>query len=226
MVVYGKQVTLYLLENHPEMIRTLYLSKEIDTGLFRRFQKAVPEILRVDAKKAQGMARGGNHQGFLAEITSPEEASADILKSMKLVVVTVGVTDVGNLGAIARTAFALGAEAMIAAGAKTFPWGGAVRTSSGALLDLPLIVEPNALDALNHLKMAGFACFGATLEGEDRRDFSGVAKRALILGSEHEGLSGKVRKKLDGEITIPMAQGFDSLNVGAAAAILMDRMRG
>ncbi|MEA3522589.1 MAG: TrmH family RNA methyltransferase, partial [Campylobacterota bacterium] len=50
-------------------------------------------------------------------------------------------------------------------------------------------------------------------------------KRALILGSEGEGLSTRVEKKLDYKIKIEMQHGFDSLNVSAAGAILIDRMR-
>jgi 23S rRNA (guanosine2251-2'-O)-methyltransferase len=52
-----------------------------------------------------------------------------------------------------------------------------------------------------------------------------TSKRALILGSEGEGLSGRIEKGIDQGVSIPMAHDFDSLNVGVAGAILMERMR-
>jgi len=83
---------------------------------------------------------------------------------------------------------------------------------------------PNILDVLNELKQVDFKVYGASAnaEGLDRCQFS--EKRVLVLGSEGEGLSKRARSKVDEMVSIEMKHEFDSLNVSAAAAILIHRM--
>ena len=142
------------------------------------------------------------------------------------VLVLVGLTDVGNIGAIVRTAYALGVDAIIACGVKSLAFEAVMRTSTGALFDMPFAVENNVHDVLNDLKMAGFRSYGADMGGVDVRTVSLAAKRLLLLGGEQNGLSDRVISKLDEVVSIEMAHGFNSLNVSAAGAILIDRMRG
>jgi len=61
MIVYGKQICLYILKNYAEIIEEIYLQKEIDKKLFYAFSALKKKIVRVDPKKAQAMAKGGNH---------------------------------------------------------------------------------------------------------------------------------------------------------------------
>lgn len=63
------------------------------------------------------------------------------------------------------------------------------------------------------------------MDGEDVRNIKPSGKRAIILGSEGEGLPLKAVSRLDEKVSIKMENGFDSLNVSVAGAILMDRMR-
>lgn len=64
MIIYGKQIVLYVLENHPKLVEEVFLSKEIDNKLFSKFLKLGKKIHRLDNQKAQALAKGGNHQGF------------------------------------------------------------------------------------------------------------------------------------------------------------------
>ena len=102
---------------------------------------------------------------------------------------------------------------------------GIARTSTGALFDMPFAIETNIHDVLNDFKMKGFTLYGAEMGGEDIRNVAVSQKRVLVLGSEGQGLSSRVVSKLDQVVSIKMAHQFDSLNVGVAGAILMDRMR-
>jgi 23S rRNA (guanosine2251-2'-O)-methyltransferase len=133
-------------------------------------------------------------------------------------------TDAGNIGAIVRRAYALGADAVIAPGVRQLNLSAIVRTSSGALLDMPFAVIPNILDVLNELQQVGFSFYGAAMEGEAVQTMQFAAKRVLVLGSEGKGLSKKARGKIDQMVSIEMKHAFDSLNVSAAAAILIHRM--
>ncbi len=224
MTVYGKQVVLYLLEKHHTLIKKVLVAKEIDKKLFSRItQKGIP-VARVDTKKAQALSRGGNHQGILAELDEFVPQAFENLKHFNRIVVLSGITDMGNIGAIMRSAHALGMDAVIVSGLAQVNWQGAVKTSSGALFDIPVAVVKNVFDLHNELKTSGFLTLGATLEGGDMPKGCSQQKVALFLGSESEGLPGRLVKKLDHEVTIKMHHDFDSLNVSNAAAILIDRI--
>jgi 23S rRNA (guanosine2251-2'-O)-methyltransferase len=224
MIAYGKQVFTYLLERHSSLIKKVYLAKEIDKKLFSAIAKKNIPVLRVDEKKAQGLSRGNNHQGILAELDEFVPQPFENLKQFDRIVVLTGITDMGNIGAIMRSAYALGMDAVVISGLGQVNWQGAVKTSSGALFDIPVSVVKNVFDLHNELKTSGYLTLGATLEGGDMPKGCSQKKVALFLGSESEGLPGRLIKKLDHEVTITMHHDFDSLNVSNAAAILIDRI--
>lgn len=224
MIIYGKQLILHLLERYPERIETLFLAKECEPKLFARMAKITRNICRVDERKAQALARGGNHQGFIAKIKAIELASFNELKKGTFLVILDEVTDVGNIGAIVRSAYAFGADGVILSGVKSCNLEAITRTSSAAAFELPIALYSSTKDMMNELKQMGFKLYGADMDGRDVREVSFSAKRALMLGSEGKGLSLKIKEKLDTVVSIKMARAFDSLNVSAAAAILCDRI--
>ncbi len=225
MVVYGKQIFLYVLEKYPQMIQKVYLSKDIDKKLFSQISKLNKEIIKLNNKKAQALAKGGNHQGFFLDIEYFKYTSLEDMKRSKFLLVLSGVTDVGNIGAIIRSAYALGVDGVILSGIKTINTSAIMRTSSGALLDMPLAIFPDTLTLLNELKQIKFFIYSADMSGDDVREVSFDQKKVLLLGSEGDGLSKKILAKSDRKISIKMARDFDSLNVSVAFAILCDRMR-
>ena len=183
------------------------------------------EIKRIPNEAAQKMCKNASHQGFLAEVENIALQPYDFFLDKKFILVLSGLTDIGNIGAIVRSAYALGVNAIIACGVKSLPLEHIVRTSTGALYDMPFAIENNIYDVLNDLKMAGFTSYGADMSGQDIRETRIDKKKVLVLGSEGEGLSSRVVSKLDCAVSIKMKHEFDSLNVSVAAAILMDRMR-
>jgi 23S rRNA (guanosine2251-2'-O)-methyltransferase len=90
---------------------------------------------------------------------------------------------------------------------------------------MPFAIERNVHNVLNDLKMSGFTIYGADMGGKDIRNVKLNRKRALFLGSESTGLTSRVVSKLDEVVSIEMLHDFDSLNVGVAGGILIDRMR-
>ncbi|MDQ1325019.1 MAG: rRNA (guanosine2251-2-O)-methyltransferase [Campylobacterota bacterium] len=223
MIIYGKQVCLYALEHHPKSVQTVYLAKKglLSQKLFDAFK---PKIKFLEEKWAQSMSKGGNHQGILLEIDDFEQSLLSSIKQTDFIVILDGLTDTGNIGAIVRSAYALGADAMIATGVKQLNFAGITRTSSGALLDMPLMIAPNILDVFNELQQVGFTFYGASMEGDAIESTAFAPKRVLVLGSEGEGLSKKAKSKINQMVSIRMKHAFDSLNVSAAAAILIHRM--
>ncbi|MDQ7047220.1 MAG: TrmH family RNA methyltransferase [Sulfurovum sp.] len=188
------------------------------------FHKYHDKIKFLEEKWAQSMSKGGNHQGLLVEMEEFEETIFSKVKQSDFIVVLDGLTDVGNIGAVVRSAYALGADAIIVSGVRQLNMAGIIRSSSGALLDMPLMITANILDDFNELGQLGFRVYGASMEGENVQNVTFASKRILVLGSEGKGLSGKVSRKIDQMISIEMQHAFDSLNVSAAAAILIHRM--
>ena len=123
-----------------------------------------------------------------------------------------------------RSSYALGAEAIIASGVKQLNFAAIARSSSGAMLDMPFMIAPNILDTFNELGQLGFTVYGASMDGENVQNVTFEEKRVLVMGSEGKGLSNKVLSKIDHKVSIEMKHAFDSLNVSAAAAILIHRM--
>lgn len=226
MIIYGKQVVLYVLERHPNLIEEVMFSKEIEPKLFKKFTNLNKKIIKLDNKKAQSLAKGGNHQGFFLKLSQYETVSLKDLKDSSFIVVLDGLTDVGNIGAICRTTYSLGVDAIIASNVKQLNYEGIARTSSGALFDIPFCHVPNILDVANELKQQNFKLFGAAMNGIDLKKFDNTSeKTALLLGSEGAGLSNKVIKKLDETVSIKMFNDFDSLNVSVAGGILIYNLK-
>ena len=225
MIVYGKQIFLYILRRHPDLIQKVLLSKNIDTKLLQEIRKQNIPIQRIDNKKAQALSRGGNHQGFLMEIEEFSFAPFEDIKSERFLVILYGVTDVGNIGSIVRSAYALGADGLILSGIGSLQMEGVIRRSSGAALDLPIALRSNIFDVIKELKDCQTKIYCADMNGVDVREMKFDKKRAIILGSEGEGIGAKVLSRCDEKLRISMKRPFDSLNVAAAAAIFIDRMR-
>lgn len=224
MIIYGKQVCLHALTKHEANIKTVYIAKK---GILpqKLFEANKDKVKFLEERWAQKMSKGGNHQGILLEMEPLVYSNLNTLKKERFILVLDTLTDTGNIGAIVRSAYALGVDGIVATGVKNLHIPAIVRTSSGALLDMPFMIVPNILDVLNELKQVDFKVYGASTEGEglDKCQFS--EKRVLVLGSEGEGLSKRAKLKIDEMVSIEMKHEFDSLNVSAAAAILMHRMR-
>jgi 23S rRNA (guanosine2251-2'-O)-methyltransferase len=223
MIIYGKQVCLHALQRYEDKIETVYVAKRgiLPQALYEQYK---PKIKFLENRWAQAMSKGGNHQGILVEMTEAKQTSLEQIKQHRFLIILDGLTDAGNIGAIVRTAYALGADAIIATGIKKLNQAAITRTSSGAMLDMPFMVHSNILDLLNELGQVGFVSYGASMEGEPLEAISFAPKRVLVLGSEDKGLSKKARAKLDQTLSIGMKRAFDSLNVSAAAAIIIHRM--
>jgi 23S rRNA (guanosine2251-2'-O)-methyltransferase len=225
MLIYAKQPIYYLINHYPNKIKTLYLAKELDKKEYSRLMKMNFEIKRIPNEAAVKMSKNANHQGFLAEVDDFKLDDFKTFLEKDFVLVLAGLTDVGNIGAIVRSAYALGVDAIVVCGVKRLNIEPLLRTSTGALFDMPFAVEHNIHNVLNDLKMSGFTSYGADMGGKDIRKVEITKKRVLVLGNEGEGLTSRVSSKLDTIVSIEMAHDFDSLNVSVAGAILMDRMR-
>lgn len=184
-------------------------------------------VTAVDGERIQALARGAHHQGVAARVTVPGPLSEGDLERFDwpedpLVVVLDGVTDPQNLGAVARTAEASGASALVVRRPRGATVGPAsIRASAGALLHLPVAEVANVPRALGRLKGAGFWVAGldgtATVTVAASEPPPGAL--ALVVGSEGGGLSRLARERCDVLLRIPMRGRVESLNVAVAAGV-------
>ena len=224
MIIYGKQVCLHALSEHESDIKTVYIAKK---GILpqKLYDKYKNKIKFLEERWAQSMAKGGNHQGLLVEMNEFEQSDLSTMKKNSFILVLDTLTDTGNIGAIVRTAYALGVDGIVASGVKNLNFSSITRTSSGALLDMPFVIVPNILDVLNELKQVEFTIYGASMEGTALNECTFDTKKVLVMGSEGKGISKRAKSKIDTTIKIEMQRDFDSLNVSVATAIFIDRMR-
>jgi RNA methyltransferase, TrmH family len=138
-----------------------------------------------------------------------------------------GIDDPGNIGALLRTAHAAGASALLTVGACDAFHPKAVRTSMGSVFKLPVLSFENLSDLLGELRDLGISTVGTVSSGGKDWTASNppVTGCAVFMGSEAFGLSEEEQAQLDHLVTIPMADGVDSLSVNAAAAVLMYAVR-
>ncbi len=172
----------------------------------------------------------GNHQGVIALLSLLEYQKVEnILPTLyeegktPFFVVLDRITDVRNLGAIARTAEAAGCHALIIPSRNSALVNvDAIKTSSGALMHLPVCREENLQTTLRYLKDAGLTLIAATEKGRERYDRVDMKNPlALIMGSEEKGVDTALLRLADHLVSIPMQGKVGSLNVSVAAGILI-----
>ena len=193
-----------------------------------RARRVLAETVEPEALDA--MSQTGRHQGVIAEIVLPKELTLEALLERTAAsgvppffVVLDGVEDPQNLGAIARSAEAAGATALILPerhSAHVSP--GSLRASAGAILLLPVAVVPNTARCLEALKAMGIWVAGADQGGEKAYHQASLdGPLALVIGGEHKGLHRLVRERCDFLVNVPLRGRVESLNASAAAAVLL-----
>lgn len=173
------------------------------------------------------LAPGANHQGVVAVPLGSRPADLkgllETLEAPGLVVVLDGVEDPHNLGAIIRSAYAAGADAVVIPQRRAAGLSEAVsKAAAGALEYLPVIRVKSLNGVLERLKENDFWIYGLDEEAQQPHtepDYAGNV--ALVLGGEGTGLNRLTAKKCDFLVRIPVAGRIASLNVSVAAGVVL-----
>ncbi|MBR3983136.1 MAG: RNA methyltransferase [Bacteroidaceae bacterium] len=166
-------------------------------------------------------------RGVLCAMRRPVEISVEqVLDKAHRVVVIDGVVDATNIGAIFRSAAALGIDAVLVTRSSCDPWNRrAIRVSMGSVFLVPW----TWLEDYSQLREQEFATCAMALEdrsiGIDDPILHAQERLAIIMGTEGEGLPDETIKLADYVVKIPMAHGVDSLNVAAAASVAFWELR-
>ena len=136
-----------------------------------------------------------------------------------------GVQDIRNIGAIARSCVAFGVDLMIVGVKANAEIGeGAIKSSAGALLKLPVARVSSLSNTLTYLQSWGLKQIAASEKSEsflELSSFSGLDSWVLWMGNEDKGLSRERLSEMDAIVRIKMRESVDSLNVSVAAGILL-----
>lgn len=199
-------------------------SQERLSGLLERCLELGGRVFELEPGVLARVAGTVTPQPVIAVVETPMFQLAGLqAASPRLVLVCVDVRDPGNAGTVARSAWAAGADAVVCCEGTVDLWNPkAVRSSAGAVFHVPVVDAGSAAEVLSEMGSWGLRRVGTVSKGgTDYATEDLTARVALVFGNEAAGLPvGELRQYLDGLVSIPMADGAESLNVGMAAAVL------
>lgn len=229
MYVYGKNVLKEYLGNN-QKINNVYLTEGFkDKDILNLIEKNNLKYSYLPKNKIDRLVNG-NHQGIILDIddfkySSLEEALSNIKNEYPLLVMLDHLEDPHNLGAIIRTSEALGVDGIIIPNKRSISVNGTViKTSAGAISNIPIIEVSNLVNTINILKKKGFWFVGTDMNGEDYSTLDYKMPLCLVIGSEGSGMSNLVRKTCDYIVSIPMKGKVNSLNASVASAIVISNV--
>ncbi len=230
-LVYGLRPVIEAIETDKQ-IEKLYVRKGAEGQLMADLKdlcyRARIRYQEVPIEKLNRLTRG-NHQGVVAVIAPIAYVELeDILDRIPedekaLIVVFDGVTDVRNFGAIARSAECAGAHGLICPLKNSAPVNAdAIRSSAGALTRIPVHRAGSIRNTLKTLAQSGMQIVAATEKADTLLFDANLTKpTVLVMGNEETGISKEVLKLCDCKAAIPMVGAIESLNVSAAAAVML-----
>lgn len=232
-IIYGLRPVVEAISGGVQVERVL-LQNGLNSSLLNELRAQMKEheipFQYVPVEKLNKMSTG-NHQGVVAIIAAVKYHSfVDLLEGSllsthhsPLIVLLDHITDVRNMGAIARTAECTGVSALIVPDRGSAAMNeDAIKTSSGALLRLPVCREQNLKTVVNLAKQYGYQVVAATEKGVIHYravDFS--QPTILIMGNEETGISSELLKMCDIRAKLPIVGEVASLNVSVAAGVFM-----
>jgi 23S rRNA (guanosine2251-2'-O)-methyltransferase len=233
-IIYGYHPVREALRANRRKIHTIYLGRESVgnrgeeiAGLAE--SKAIP-VERVAAEGIRSMSRAEHHQDICARVSVyPVAAAEDLLEALPggesppFLLVIDSVLDPQNLGALIRSALAVGVSGVLTPKDRSAPPTPAVsKASAGALEHIPLARVTNLSRALDALKERGLWIFG--LEGTADQEIYGTdlsGPVALVVGGEEKGIRPLVKQHCDLLVSIPQYGPLDSLNASVAGAVAL-----
>lgn len=228
-IVYGLRPVIEAIGSGQQVERVL-LQNGLNSSLLNELRAKMKEhdipFQYVPVEKLNKMTTG-NHQGVVATIAAVKYHSfmqlMETLEEPSVIILLDHVTDVRNMGAIARTAECTGVAALVVPDHGSAAINeDAIKTSSGALLRLPVCREQNLKTVVNLAKQCGYQVVAATEKGAVHyREVDFRQPTLLIMGNEETGISPELLKMSDVRTKLPIVGEVASLNVSVAAGVFM-----
>ena len=228
-IVYGLRPVIEAIGSGSQIERVL-IQNGLNSSLMSELRTLIKEhgvpFQYVPVERLNKMT-SGNHQGVLATVAAISYVSfVELVEredAPQLVVLLDHITDVRNMGAIARTAECTGVGALVVPDRGSAAMNeDAIKTSSGALLRLPVCREQNLKTVVNLARQCGYQIVAATEKGAAHyRDVDFSRPTLLVMGNEETGVSPELMKLSDVRAKVPIVGEVASLNVSVAAGVMM-----
>lgn len=225
--------------NSGSSINKVYLQKGLRGDLYFQLEKLIKQhkisTSVVPTEKLDRLSKHNNHQGAVAKISPIEFHDLEVLiestlesETTPLFLLLDQLSDVRNFGAIIRTAECTGVNGIIIQKSGSAPVNAeTIKTSAGAAFKVPICKVDHIKDAIFQLQAANIKLVAATEKTEDSiYDIAMNEPIAIIMGSEHKGVSNSVLKMVDYKAKLPLLGDIGSLNVSVACgAFLYETVR-
>lgn len=218
---------------HGQQLEKIFLQGNIHGPVVDEIKELAAKYLvpisKVPVEKLNGF-NISNHEGCVAQIAKVQYQDLQQVISfvtdsgdVPLFLILDGITDIRNIGAIARSAFCFGVNAIIipdkGVGALNED---AILTSAGALEQIAVCRVSSLMKAVDDLHMNGIKVFGSEMKAETKIfDCNFTEPCAIVMGGEEKGIYPALLKICDNSFQIPMSGEFDSLNVSVATGIIL-----
>jgi rRNA methylase, putative, group 3 len=231
-MIFGTRAVIEAVQAGKEIDKILMrrdLANDLARQLFALVKETNIPIQRVPQEKLDRLTRK-NHQGVIAFVSAVSyQKLEDIVPflyeegKIPFIVLLDGVTDVRNFGAIARSCECAGVDAIVIPSRNSVSVNAdAMKTSAGALHTLPVCKENSITEAIKFLKNCGYTVVAATEKADKLyTSVDYVVPVALVLGGEDMGISMDNLRICDEMVKIPIFGNIASLNVSAAASVLL-----
>ncbi|MCK5740722.1 MAG: RNA methyltransferase [Chlorobi bacterium] len=224
-VTEGEKVTLTLLESDLEIISIFAQPRFYEDHADLIAAKKIPEEMLLSADRAfmKEVVGFRLHSGMMAVGRQPAPATLDDLRNR--IVVMNGIINSENVGAIVRNCAAFGVDSIICDRQTSSPFlRRAVRVSMGSVMSQKIYITANLPATLNELRdRLGYAIISAELTDDaiPLKEYNFPEKHCIIFGSEGPGVDQEILNLSDVVVFIPISEKVASLNVGAAAAVVL-----
>ncbi len=226
----GRNAVIEAIKSQREIDKILVAKGATNLGkLYAMAKDAGIPVKEVAPIKIDELAAGANAQGVVAMVAAHKYATVDEIFALAeergeppFIIITDGLEDSHNLGAVIRTAECCGAHGVIIPKRRSVGLNYIVaKTSVGAVEYVPVARVTNIARTIDELKERGVWIFGADMDGQAlwSADLSGAI--GLVVGAEGEGVSRLVKEKCDFVVSLPMRGKIESLNASVAASVMM-----
>lgn len=227
-IIFGKRAVFEAIENDIQ-IDKIFMDRDSQymDNIKRKIIDKKIKISFVPIEKLNKLSKN-NHQGIVASISPVKtldikDLENSIEKKATKFLILDNITDTKNFGAIVRSAECLGLDGVIISKTGSSPINGdTIKSSSGAIFNLPIYKLDHIKDAMFLLKEKEIEIIGADEKSNSSIfDFKFSKKTAIVMGSEGKGISKSILNLCDKTLKIPMKGKIDSLNVSVACGIIL-----
>lgn len=228
MYIYGKNVAREKLNNGDKVNKVYISDKFNDREIIDLIRKNKYRYTIVNNKFLDTKV-DGLHQGIIIDCDDVETYDFEYINSIDkenpIIVMLDHLEDPHNFGAIVRTCEALGVDAIIIPNDRSVNVNSTVvKTSAGAIYNIPIVRVANLGASINKLKDWGYWIVGTDMNGTDYTEIDYNMPICLIIGNEGSGISHVVAKNCDFMAMIPMVGKVNSLNASVSCGILLSRI--